>query len=223
MLATPQQLRYLKKELFRDSRDRLVLSVLGSFENLHEQLIRLAYYQTFRCEDIPRTKIDYEQRLSSRLSELVGTANRIETNFLSIAKEFANIQKALRTANGLTQLPLQKAIREQLAALIGDDFPAGITPQWLAEYPRYLKAISLRLERFAANPAKDAEMERELQGWWNKYLARKAEFARRQSSMAGIQEFRWLLEEYRVSLFAQQLGTKVPVSGKRLEKFWQTL
>ena len=91
----------------------------------------------------------------------------------------------------------------------------------LAHYPRYLKAIALRLDKLKAEPARDAQRLAEVAALQMPYLRELA--ARKGKADARLEEFRWLLEELRVSLFAQELRTPMPVSVKRLQKVWDAL
>jgi ATP-dependent helicase HrpA len=106
----------------------------------------------------------------------------------------------------------------ELNALISPDFLRAISYERLPHLPRYLKALLTRIERASLNPVKDQERQRQLapyQDAWKKYQAqppRSAE-ARRE-----LETFRWMIEEFKVSLFAQELGTAMPVSAKRLDQ-----
>jgi ATP-dependent helicase HrpA len=91
----------------------------------------------------------------------------------------------------------------------------------LAHIPRYLKAVSLRIDKYRQDPARDASAMAAMKPLEQRYTRRLAELKGRQD--ARLQEFRWLLEELRVSLFAQELRTAQPVSVKRLEKVWSQL
>ena len=97
---------------------------------------------------------------------------------------------------------------DDLTRLAGDDFPARTPPNQLAHVPRYLRAVAIRAERAAVSPAKDAEKARAL-----------IPFVDWQTRVPPAQReaFRWLLEEFRVSIFAQELGTAQPVSAQRLK------
>ena len=111
-----------------------------------------------------------------------------------------------------------KDAAEQLQCLVPKNFIA-VTP-WAAlqHFPRYLKAIVLRLDKLRADPARDtqrmAEARAQDQRFWRLVAERKGQ------QDARMQELRWLLEELRVSFFAQELRTPQPVSVKRLEKVW---
>ncbi len=98
-------------------------------------------------------------------------------------------------------------MEDDLRRLLPEDFPARTPPAALAQLPRYLKAVAVRAERAAVSPAKDAEKA--------KLLAPFSEWEA-QVAPENQEGFRWLLEEYRVSVFAQELGTAQPVSAQRL-------
>jgi len=132
----------------------------------------------------------------------------------------ASLEKWLRIQAALAKVPPAAAadIRAQLGWLM----PAGflLTTPWerLAEFPRYLQAIEQRLEKVNVNPRRDAQLAAEIAPLESRYRERvKAERGLRPP---GNDEFRWLLEELRVSLFAQQLGTRTRVSARRLEEAW---
>lgn len=96
-----------------------------------------------------------------------------------------------------------------LARLVPPDLLATVPHTWLPEIPRYLKALALRSERASLQPARDQERARLVAPWVEAATRVPAENA---------EPYRWMLEEYRVSVFAQELGTRLPVSPKRLEK-----
>jgi ATP-dependent helicase HrpA len=110
---------------------------------------------------------------------------------------------------------------QQLARLMPKRFLSDTPWSALQHFARYLKAITLRLEKYRSDPQRDAARAAELrpleQRYWRLVAERKGVMDER------LQEFRWLLEELRVSFFAQELRTPQPVSVKRLEKAWLQL
>jgi ATP-dependent helicase HrpA len=114
-------------------------------------------------------------------------------------------------------------VRQQLARLLGPGWPARTPWERLHHLPRYLKAASLRLDKLRADPARDARLAAEVAGLEQRYLRELSSRARHGGETAEMTQFGWLLEELRVSLFAQELKTPVPVSVKRLSKLWETL
>jgi len=119
--------------------------------------------------------------------------------------------------------PAREAVadmREQLRALVFPGFLAQLPPERLAHLPRYLRAMERRFDKLASHPDRDAQNLRALAPLLANYAARR----NRQEQAGGVtpdmEDFRWRLEELRVSLFAQELKTPEPVSVKRLEKRW---
>jgi ATP-dependent helicase HrpA len=111
----------------------------------------------------------------------------------------------------------------ELNQLLPADFLATAPYDQLPQIPRYLKALLLRMERAALNPVKDQERARQLAPW---AAALQKFTAAPPSSVEGrrrLEEFRWMIEEYKVSLFAQELGTAFPISPKRLEQQMEKL
>ena len=112
-------------------------------------------------------------------------------------------------------------IQMQLTRLVGKRFIVGTPWAQIAQLPRYLKGIAMRLDKWRADPARDAARLAELRPLEQRFWRTLAE--RKGVADARLEEFRWLLEELRVSLFAQELRTPQPVSVKRLEKAWSQL
>jgi ATP-dependent helicase HrpA len=112
-------------------------------------------------------------------------------------------------------------IAAQAAALLAKNFIAATPYERLAHFPRYLKAATLRLDKARADTPRDIRL---MTDWQT--LARPWQRERNTMTQSGItdpflEEFRWLLEELRVALFAQELKTPSPVSVKRLQKMWE--
>ena len=112
-------------------------------------------------------------------------------------------------------------VAAQLADLTAEDFLCQTPWQWLKHYPRYFQAISLRLDKAASGGgARDRQGLAELDPFQRLQRERAGEHQARSILDAELTMFRWMLEEFRVSLFAQQLGTSMSISAKRLEKQW---
>jgi ATP-dependent helicase HrpA len=109
-------------------------------------------------------------------------------------------------------------LRQQLDDLVYEGFLLELSPGRMGHYPRYLEAMEERLLALRENPTRDHQRMNQVMPWWSRYLERLEEGAIYDEAM---DEFRWLIEEYRVSVFAQRLGTAVKVSEKRLATAWQ--
>ena len=114
-----------------------------------------------------------------------------------------------------------------MTRLIHKRFIAETPFERLQQYPRYFQAIALRLDKLKAGGApgaiRDARLLAEFAPLWTNYERRASVLARQGVTDARLEQFRWLLEELRVQLFAQELRTPVPVSSKRLQKMWEGL
>jgi len=109
-------------------------------------------------------------------------------------------------------------MREQIDDLIYAGFPADIDAERLRQYPRYLKAIKLRLNALELDPLKDDERMKQIRPWWKRYL----DYLDQEGWYTEqLDEFRWLIEEFRVQIFAQKLGTQHKVSDVRLDECWK--
>jgi ATP-dependent helicase HrpA len=131
-------------------------------------------------------------------------------------------------AAALRKLKDSKAAREvaddisaQLQRLVPKRFLVQTPWPALQHLPRYLKGVVMRLEKWRADPQRDAARLAELRPPEQRWLRRVAEL--KGAGHARLDEYRWLLEELRISLFAQELRTPQPVSVKRLDKVWQQL
>jgi ATP-dependent helicase HrpA len=161
-----------------------------------------------------RSSAAFDERIANRRGGIGLPAQEISRHVQAALERLGRIQTALAKAAP----PAAADIRTQIAWLA----PAGflLTTPWerLEEFPRYLHAIEQRLEKLGRDPRRDAQLAAEIAPLEARYRDRvKAERGLR---APGDDEFRWQLEEFRVSLFAQQLGTRAPVSARRLGDAW---
>jgi ATP-dependent helicase HrpA len=136
-----------------------------------------------------------------------------------ILAEYQLVHKKIQAAKSNEQAV--QDMRMQSEWLLHKEFIARIPYERLQHLPRYLKAINVRLEKLRGDAARDARQYAQMQSlqqtWQRKVTAQQGNIDAR------MEEFGWLLQELRVSLFAQELKTPVIVSVKRLEKLWETM
>ncbi|MBA1190993.1 ATP-dependent RNA helicase HrpA [Pseudomonas entomophila] len=147
-------------------------------------------------------------------------AERLARQALEVLKLWHGLQKRFKGKIDLSQAVALNDIKQQLGHLVYPSFVRQTPHAWFKELPRYLKAIELRLEKLGAQVQKDRVWSGELSTLWAQYQARADKHAQEGKRDEQLALYRWWLEEYRVSLFAQQLGTRMPVSDKRLSKQW---
>jgi len=195
---------------------------LGSEKELREQLVAVTIERTCLMDPLPTEESAFQTRrdeargrillVAQEILRLIGT---ILAEHAVLAKKLASMQKAFPQACA--------DMGAQLAELMPGRFIAATSFARLQNYPRYLKAISLRLEKARSDPARDARLMADWQALgkpWER--ERNGMLKSGQSGDAFLDEFRWLLEELRVALFAQELKTSSPVSVKRLQKMWDS-
>ncbi|MDF2846102.1 MAG: hypothetical protein K0R97_84 [Oerskovia sp.] len=132
-----------------------------------------------------------------------------------------NLDGEIRSANSLALLNTLQDVRDQVAGLVGVGFVSRTPAHRLPHLTRYLRAASYRIEKAATNPHRDAELAWRVHDVEEAYAKARAAYAAGPADaarLAELDEARWLVEEFRVSLFAQQLGTDGPVSEKRIRK-----
>ena len=147
-------------------------------------------------------------------------AERLARLVLEILKHWHGLQKRFKGKIDLAQAVALNDIKSQLSNLVYPGFVRETPAEWLKEYPRYLKAIEQRFEKIGAQLQRDRVWSGELAGYWEQYQARLKKHLQEGKRDAELAQYRWMLEEYRVSLWAQQLGTRMAVSDKRLNKQW---
>jgi len=156
------------------------------------------------------------RRARARLPAVIDSMLRV---LAAIGADYQSLTQAL-AAMPASQRMLAAEIRAQREALVHAGFLAATPWESLGHVPRYLQAMLRRIQRHAQSPDRDARHASQVNEWWSRYRERRAAAERSGRVPARLAAFRWLIEELRVSLFAQELKTPVPVSFKRVEKAW---
>jgi ATP-dependent helicase HrpA len=215
-LQIKDALKYLEKNLPDLQKMAVAFMSLGTLEELREQILGVAIDRAFLLDPLPSDATEFKRRLEEGRGRLTLIANEVARLSGTILAEFAVAQRKVKDSKGAPEAAADCA--QQLQRLLPKNFIH--TTPWvsLQHLPRYLKAVTLRLEKIRSDPTRDASRLAELrpqeQRYWRLVADRKGQVDAR------MQEFRWLLEELRVSFFAQELRTPQPVSLKRLDKAW---
>ena len=224
-LQDARQVRYLRKQLLRGNDWSLALAGAGlARDDLLEDLIDGAYVHTVELDQVlPFDRDAFEHMREGARGKIVTSANELEKTLFSAAELLAQLRQLQSGLAPLKDTILPEDVELQLAGLFVPHFVRDTPGAWLAQYPRYLKALRHRLERYRGQEAKDrqyTEMLRTLgDPVWSLLKRRPGLLQRTQA----LQDYRWLLEEFRVSLFAQHLGTRQAVSEKRLRGRWNAV
>ncbi|MFC5474922.1 ATP-dependent RNA helicase HrpA [Paraherbaspirillum soli] len=218
-LQLKEQLKFLEKNIPGLQQMGMQFMALGSQEELRDQIIFAGLERACLQAPLPKNAAEFNQRKDEGKSRLGLLCNEIARLASLILTEYHGLPKKLQGAKGHAQAVAD--MQSQLQNLVGKRFIADNDYANLTHFPRYLKAVNVRLEKLRADPVRDARLMSE----WAQ-AATSWQRAPRQSNRGAdpkMQEFRWLLEELRVSLFAQELKTPMPVSVKRLQKVWESM
>ena len=209
-------LKYLEKNIPDLQRMAVAYMPLGTADELRDQVVELALDRAFLADPLPTDAAAFARRLEEGRGRLTLIANEVARSAGTVLIDHAAALRKLKDARAPKEVG--DDIAAQLARLVPKRFLAATPWPQLAHLPRYLKAIVMRLDKLRADPARDAQRLAELRPIEQRYTRHLAE--RKGVPDARLDEFRWLLEELRVSLFAQELRTPQPVSVKRLDKVW---
>ncbi|HEX5806065.1 MAG TPA: ATP-dependent RNA helicase HrpA, partial [Macromonas sp.] len=218
-LQVRDALKYLEKNLPDLQKMAVAYMPLGTLEELRSQIIDVALDRAFLLDPLPADEAAFKQRLEEGRGRLTLIANEVARLTGQVLTEYAAAARKVKDSKAATEAVAD--IQQQLQRLCPKRFVLETPWPQLQHLPRYLKAIVLRLDKWRADAARDAtrlaELRPQEQRFWRLVAERKGVLDPR------LQELRWLLEELRVSFFAQELRTPQPVSIKRLDKVWQQI
>ncbi len=218
-LQLREPIRHLEKNIPELQKMAIAYLPLGTSDMLREQIVEAALDRAFMADPLPIDGRSFTERIEQGRPRLNLIAQELARQAGLVLTEHATALRKLKDARP----PKETAddIQAQLARLMSPRFLVATPASQLQHLPRYLKAIVMRLDKQRTDPRRDAERLAELRPLEQRWLRAIAE--RKGTVDPRLDEYRWLLEELRVSLFAQELRTPQPVSVKRLEKAWQQL
>lgn len=220
-LQLKEQLKFLEKNIPGLQQMGMQFMALGSQEELRDQIIEAGLERACLQEPLPRNAAQFNTRRDEGKARLNLLVNEIARLVALILAEHHALPKKLQGAKGQPQAVAD--IQAQLHGLLGKRFVTEIAYSHLTQFPRYLKAVNVRLDKLRIDPVRDARW----QGEWQQAASPWQRAQKERQGARGIapqmEEYRWLLEELRVSLFAQELKTPMPVSLKRLQKVWESM
>jgi ATP-dependent helicase HrpA len=218
-LQMKEQIKNLEKNIPGLQQLGMQFINLGSQEELRTQILNKALELACMQEPLPQNEAGFIKRKDEGRGRLGLLVNEIARLLAQILPEYHALPKKLQTVK--IHAAAVADMQNQLQALIGKRFLIENDFAQLAHFPRYLKAMHVRIDKLRADPQRDVKLMAEWQQAANLYQrAAKEHTALLDPKMA---EYRWLLEELRVSLYAQELRTPMPISVKRLQKVWESM
>jgi ATP-dependent helicase HrpA len=219
-LADPA--KYLRNKLPGLTELALLYRDMGKIDALVEDILLASLDSCILADEaqLPRDGAALASLAERKRGEWASHAERLARLTLDILKLWHGLQKRFKGKIDLAQAVALNDIKAQLGNLIYPGFVRETPAEWLREFPRYLKAVEQRFDKIGAQLQRDRVWSGELAGYWEQFQARLKKHQQEGKRDPELVLYRWMLEEYRVSLFAQQLGTKTAVSDKRLNKQW---
>ncbi|MCK5924741.1 MAG: DUF3418 domain-containing protein, partial [Methylococcales bacterium] len=222
-LQCRKECQYILKNLQRDAQNQLSYQGLlphpvlkqPAMVSYKEDVLHLILYSVFVENKTIRSQADFEKVLQQQKGQLMTMSNEISRLLLATLTAYRDLQYQLDRKTVLAELVTD--IKKQQQHLLYQGFIRSIPYQQLQQLPRYLKAMAYRLDKRDMNPTKNQEFNR----YWSRFWKEVQKQAKNKNTYPERDNFRWLLEEFSVSLYAQQLKTPFPVSAKRLEKAWE--
>lgn len=217
MLLLPQQAKYVTKRM-ADDRELVLLSRgLPLDGSVPDALARRSFRECFLPAEVPlpRDEKAFATLLDTRRSQLNEIADRLSSIVTSVFKEWRAVRLALEKLTSPSFSAAVSDINAQLKALLTPGFIESVQRPYLDYLPRYLKSIARRLERLPANAQRDAELASKVKPFTTALQGLLVQLTR-PTVPPELSQLRWMIEEYRVSLFAQELKTMMKVSDKRL-------
>jgi len=210
--------------LYKINESAIFVAKVITKKQLEEGIVSLALRKIMKLdEEIPRSELDFNERVQAIKKELPATLKEIAESVFYIHQSYHRIQSHLNGRVSLDCITILNDIKSQLGGLINKHYLNNISWLNFVEYTRYMNAIEVRLEKYQRELPKQRLLSDQLQGYYQ--TCQKAFELKEKRGEIDTQliDFRWYLEEYRVSLFAQQLGTKETVSEKRVAQRWRAL
>ncbi len=224
MLQVREELRHQKRSIEGLDQMRMQYRALRKGEDLAEQLVDLIADRAFFADEgLVRTRAGFLSRCERAWDRLA--AARGEVCHL-VRQLLATAQAAVLKLEGDAPWPESAAasladVRQQMQSLLDGRFLLEVDYAWLRHYPRYFMGLQHRLDKLRGGGAgRDREALVTLTPYWQAWRMQKQQHDQRGVIDPELEAYRWMIEEYRISLFAQQLGTAIPVSQKRLDRQW---
>jgi ATP-dependent helicase HrpA len=228
VLSQKETVKYLQKQLFKGRELGLSLVDIGSKEQVVDDIICAAIKQVCFLDDeqtvtLIRHQSDFIAAINAGRGEIVERAELLADCLVAALNKLVSIKKTIKQAkNPLAIAYAVSDIQQQLQGLYYRGMVYDTPAKWLQQYPRYMQAIALRLDKVASQVNKDRALIAEFEPLKQRLADRYEKQGRAETLLhPQVQVYRWMLEELRISLFAQTIKTIMPVSAKRLNKQWE--
>ena len=218
------QFSLYKKQIKSYSNMALLFAPVGKAELLYDDFLMAAIANHFLGEEaVPLSKSAFEKIYEDKRGSFFDYVASFSELLASILKQYHELMKSLKGKMNLALAMPMSDLQHQLKNLIYPGFICATPYKRLTSLPRYLQACAIRYEKMSRELANERRYVPILTQWWQNYQDRYKKFEAQGIFNQELEDFRWLIEEQRVSWYAQQLGTRETVSEKRLNKAWEEI
>ena len=208
-----------KLRYFKDS--ALMFAPVGQSRVLLDDLLISTAIEHFLGGDLPRTKSGFDQCFDARRSGYIPALEAADERLNTAMSGYHSVMKQLKGKIDLAMANSMADLKFQMQNLVYPGFLVETHSDWLACFGRYFEAAGVRYEKMRREMGREREFLHTIEPLWARYASKREQQGRQGVRDPELVLYRWMLEEFRVSFFAQQLGTTVPVSVKRLDRQWQ--
>lgn len=217
-LVARQEMKYLRKNLRHLDKIQLYYTSIGNKQSLLQDLEdAIIDYALFPEVDDIRSEEMFNKLAGEAKQKLMKVADETCDMLHELLFQYHKLAKRLQGNIPLTWFNAVKDIRQQLGGLIYEGFISATPRHWLKHLPRYIQAINLRLDKLERSLAADKQRQAEMQKHWDRVYTQISDEPEQVLSLEW-EQYRWMMEEMRVSLFAQELKAAIPISVKKLDK-----
>jgi ATP-dependent helicase HrpA len=211
----------LERKLPRFKQSALMFAPVGQSKVLLDDLLLATAMQHFLTEEIPRTAEGFDRVFDAHRGDFIPALEQADERLYQAMSGYQKVAKQLKGKINLAMANSMADLKFQLQNLVYPGFLVETPPEWLAEFGRYFEAALVRLEKMPREMGREREFLHTIEPLWSRYAVKRDEQQRQGVRDPELVLYRWMLEEFRVSFFAQQLGTVMTVSVKRLDRQWE--
>ena len=211
----------LERKLPRFKHSALMFAPIGQAKVLLDDLLLATAMEHFLYDQIPDTREAFDALFDRYRGDFIPALEQADERLYQAMTGYQKVAKKLKGKINLALANNMADLKFQMQNLVYPGFLVATHSQWLAEFGRYFEGALARLEKMAREMGREREFLHIMEPLWARYASK-----REQQKKQGVRDpelvlYRWMLEEFRVSFFAQQLGTAMTVSAKRLDKQWE--
>ncbi len=211
----------IERRLPRFRASALLFATVGKAQALLDDLLLSTVMDHFLAQSVPRSPAAFSQCVDVGRGDFIPALEAADERLHEALQGHHQVRKQLKGKINLALAASMADLKFQMEQLVYPGFLVQTPTEWLANFPRYFAAADIRLEKMPREMGREREFLHTIEPLWSRYAKKQEEHDRQGVRNPELVLYRWMLEEYRVSFFAQQLGTALTVSVKRLDRQWE--